>query len=68
MPKTILMAQGLDGYVRLTIGKGCVAKLRAADWYKALADGKAERRACEQARREAQAQAEREAETLEWIE
>jgi 3'-phosphoadenosine 5'-phosphosulfate sulfotransferase len=68
MDKSILMTQGLDGYVRVTLAKGVVLKMRVAHYYQALEAGKAEIRALHQARREGQAQAKREAETLEWIE
>lgn len=66
--KTVLAIQSLDGFIRLDLGKGCIAKLRAADWYQAIADGKAEARALTQARRERQRQADEEAHRLAWIE
>jgi len=68
MAKTILLTQSLDGYVRVTLPKGVILKMRIADYYKALEAGKAEARAMQQARREAQTQAERESEALTWIE
>lgn len=66
--KTILVTQSLDGWVKLDVGKGCVAVFRAADYYAAIDRGKALVRAERQAARETQAQVEREAETLAWIE
>jgi 3'-phosphoadenosine 5'-phosphosulfate sulfotransferase len=66
--KTMLLAQGLDGYVRVTLPKGVVLKMRIAEYYKALEAGKAEARATHQARREEQAKAEQDANRLTWIE
>ncbi len=66
--KRILAIQSLDGYVHLDVGKGCVAILRAAEWYAAIDRGKAYTRAMQQAARERHAQAEQDANRLAWIE
>ena len=66
MSKTIFAVQSLDGYVRFEY-QGCLVKLRAAHWHAALEAGKQERRALQQAQREAQGQATQEAQALAWI-
>lgn len=65
--KNGLISRGLDGYVRVSIGKGCYLKLPAAHYDQAIAAGKAERRAKRQAAREQATQAQHEAKTLTWI-
>ena len=67
MSKRMLAAAGADGFVRFEY-QGCLVKMRAADWAAALAAGKAERRALQQAAREQQGQAHAEAQRLVWIE
>jgi hypothetical protein len=67
MAKTVMMTQGLDGWVRLDLGKGCILKLSAAAYYAGIAAGKAEQRGRQQAHREAAGQAHREADSLRWI-
>jgi hypothetical protein len=66
MSKTIAAVQSLDGHIRF-IYQGCLVKMRAADWYAALAAGKAERRASQQAAREQAGQARQDAQALGWI-
>lgn len=67
MSRALVLSQGLDGWVRLEV-RGCLLKLRQADYYAALDAGKAERRALAQAAREHARQAREEAARLAWIE
>ena len=65
--KNGLISRGLDGFVRVSIGKSCFLKLPVAQYEAAIDAGKAERRAKQHADREAQGQATQEASRLDWI-
>jgi len=65
--KNGLISRGLDGFVRVAIGKGCYLKLPLAQYEQAIDAGKAERRARRQAQREQAAQTTQESDRLAWI-
>ncbi len=67
MNKTIVAVSGLDGYVRVPLGKSCVLKLRQADYVAGIEAGKQEARALQQARRETHQQAVQQAQALRWL-
>ena len=65
--KNGLISRDADGYIRVSIGKGCYLKLPVAQYDAAIEAGKAEQRARRQAAREVQAQASQDARRLGWL-